>query len=237
LRKKREVKTMREYYPLLIVGAVIGVISIIFILAYVLMKDKKEAIGFDRNMKDSEIVSRLMKYAKPYIANFIFVGLIMIFSIAYNIISPLMIGNIEEMIKDDFELSALFVYVGAYALVIVISLVCTYVQAIVLQKTGQKIISNIREDLFVHIESLSHEQIHHIPVGKLVTRVTNDTNAISMMFTNIVVNLVKNIFIIFGVLIAMLCLNYMFTLMILCFVPFIILFTVIFCSIHFARLA
>ena len=52
---------MREYYPLLIVGAVIGVISIVFILAYVLMKDKKEAIGFDRNMKDSEIVSRLMK--------------------------------------------------------------------------------------------------------------------------------------------------------------------------------
>ncbi|MCH5184180.1 MAG: ABC transporter ATP-binding protein, partial [Oscillospiraceae bacterium] len=57
---------------------------------------------------------------------------------------------------------------------------------------------------------------------------TNDTNAISMMFTNILVNLVKNIFVILGVLTAMLCLNYLLTLMILCFVPFIVLFTVVF---------
>ena len=219
---------MREYYPLLIVGAVIGVFSIVFVLAYALMKDKKEAIGFDRNMKDSEIMSRLIKYAKPYIGNFIIVGLVMIFSIAYNVISPLMVGRIEEMIKDDFELSALIAFVVVYAAIIIVSLVCTYIQAIILQKTGQKIISKIREDLFVHIESLSHEQIHHIPVGKLVTRVTNDTNAISMMFTNILVNLVKNVFIIIGVLVAMLCLNYMLTLMVLCFVPFIVLFTVIF---------
>jgi len=219
---------MREYYPLLIVGAVIGVFSIVFVLAYALMKDKKEAIGFDRNMKDSEIMSRLIKYAKPYIGNFIIVGLVMIFSIAYNVISPLMVGRIEEMIKDDFELSALIAFVAVYAAIIIVSLVCTYIQAIILQKTGQKIISKIREDLFVHIESLSHEQIHHIPVGKLVTRVTNDTNAISMMFTNILVNLVKNVFIIIGVLVAMLCLNYMLTLMVLCFVPFIVLFTVIF---------
>jgi len=61
-----------------------------------------------------------------------------------------------------------------------------------------------------------------------VTRVTNDTAAISMMFTNIIVNLVKNFFIVIGVLVAMLCLNYMLTIMVLCFVPFIVLFTVVF---------
>ena len=80
----------------------------------------------------------------------------------------------------------------------------------------------------MHIEGLSHSQLNSTPVGKLVTRVTNDTNAISMMFTNIIVNLVKNSFIIIGIFIAMLCLNYMFTLMVLCFVPFIVLFTMIF---------
>ena len=219
---------MYEFLPLLIVGAIIGVISIIFIVAYAMIKDKKEAIGFDRNMKDSEITRRLLKYARPYLKNFIFVGLIMLFSIAYDIISPLIIGNIEEMIKGDFELSKLYSSVILYASILVVSLVCTYVQAIVLQKTGQKIVSTIRQDLFEHIEKLSHEQLNNIPVGKLVTRVTNDTNAISMMFTHIVVNLVKNCFIIIGVLVAMLCLNYMLTLMVLCFVPFIVLFTVIF---------
>lgn len=67
-----------------------------------------------------------------------------------------------------------------------------------------------------------------IPVGTLVTRVTNDTNAISMMFTGLLVNLVKNCFVIIGVFVAMLCVNYMLTLMVLCFVPFVLLFTVIF---------
>ena len=65
-------------------------------------------------------------------------------------------------------------------------------------------------------------------MGKLVTRVTNDTNAISMMFTNLLVQLTKNCFVILGILAAMICLNYELTLMVLCFVPFIVIFTVIF---------
>ena len=219
---------MYEYFPLLIVGAVIGLASVIFIVAYAMIKDKKEAIGFDRNMKDGEITKRLLKYARPYTKNFIFVLVIMLFSISYDIISPTLVGNIEEMIKGDFQLNELWIYVAVYAGILAISLICTYVQAIVLQKTGQKILSTLREDLFSHIESLSHNQLNQTPVGKLVTRVTNDTNAISMMFTNILVNLAKNVFIIFGVIGAMLCLNYMLTLMVLCFAPFIVLFTVIF---------
>ncbi len=219
---------MYEYFPLLIVGGVIGILSLIFLIAYLSMKDKKEAIGFDRNMKDSEIIKRLLAYAKPYWKSFLFVLVVMLFSVAYNVVSPLIIGRVEEIIKADFAMNELLAYVLVYAAILVVSLICSYVQAIILQKTGQKILSNIREDLFVHIESLSHAQLNNIPVGKLVTRVTNDTNAISMMFTNIIVNLVKNCFIIMGVLAAMLMLNYMFTLMILCFVPFIVLFTVIF---------
>ncbi|MBO4678818.1 MAG: ABC transporter ATP-binding protein, partial [Lachnospiraceae bacterium] len=84
------------------------------------------------------------------------------------------------------------------------------------------------EDTFTHIESLSHDQLNHIPVGKLVTRVTNDTNAISMMFTNIIVNLIKNAFVIISVLAAMFSLNIELTLMVLSFAPFIVLFTIIF---------
>ncbi len=220
---------MREYLPLLIIGAIVGVLSIIFLVAYITMKDKKEAIGFDRNMKDTEIIRRLLKYAKPQWRSFVLVLLLMVFSIVYDIVSPLVIGNLTESIQNEtFTLRYLYTSVAVYASILVVSMVCTYIQAIVLQKTGQRILSAIREDLFIHIESLSHEQLNHIPVGKLVTRVTNDTGAISMMFTHIVVNLVKNVFVILGVLVAMLCLNYALTLMVLCFVPFIVLFTVIF---------
>ncbi len=219
---------MSDLYPLLLVGGVIGAFALVFIIAFAMMKDKKEAIGFDRNMKDTEIIRRLLVYAKPYWKNFLFVLVVMLFSIAYDIISPLLIGSIEEMIKNKFEMSQLLTMVGLYAATLAVSLVCSYIQAIVLQKTGQKILSNIRVDLFTHIESLSHSQLTTIPVGVLVTRVTNDTDAISRMFTNVIVNLLKNAFIILGVLVAMFCLNYELTLMVLCFVPFIVLFTLIF---------
>lgn len=220
---------MHEFYPLIVVGGIIGLFSAIFIFAYAMIKDKKEAIGFDRNMKDTEIAKRLLKYARPHIKSFVFVLIIMLLTISYDILSPLVVGHITESLQEGtISAKELFIYVGVYAGILIFSLISTYIQAIVLQKTGQKIISKIREDLFLHIESLSHSQLNSIPVGKLVTRVTNDTNAVSMMFTNIIVNLVKNIFVIFGVLVAMLMLNYMLTLMVLCFVPFIVLFTVIF---------
>jgi len=219
---------MREFYPLIVLGGVIGIASILFILAYVFMKNKNEAIGFDRKMNDSEIVKRLLRYARPHIGMFAVVLLIMALTIAYDLVSPMLVGQITQMVSDDFALNRLWILVGGYVCLLLLSVLCTYSQAIILQKIGQKILSALRERVFVHIESLSHEQFHHIPVGKLVTRVTNDTNAISMMFTNILVNLIKNSFVIVGILIAMFMINIQLTLMVLCFVPFVVLFTVIF---------
>ena len=219
---------MHEFFPLIAVGAVLGVLSIVFVIAYLTIRKQKEAIGFDRYMKDSEITRRLLHYAKPYWKSFLFVLFLMLFSISYDVIAPRLMGRVVKMISLDFEMSELLSLVLLYGAILLVSLLCTYVQAIVLQKTGQKIISRIREDLFHHIESLSHNQLNSIPVGKLVTRVTNDTAAISMMFTNLIVNLIKNCFVIIGIFVAMLCLNYMLTLMVLAFVPFIVLFTVIF---------
>ena len=221
---------MHNWYPILILGAIIGVFTAIFVFAYAFMKDKKEAIGFDRHMKDGEIIKRLLKYAKPYTKSFIVVFLLMIVSIAHEIISPLIMGDLVETIggKDGFELSYLFYAIITYVAILIVSLLSTYAQSIILQKTGQRIVSNMREDLYEHISSLSHNQLNKIPVGTLVTRVTNDTNSISITFTNIIVNLLKNCFIIIGVLAAMLILNYMLTLMVLCFVPFVVIFAFVF---------
>lgn len=219
---------MHEFLPIIIVGSIIGTFSIVFIMAFVAIKNKKEAIGYDRNMSDGELIKRLMQYAKPYWKEFVLIFFIMILSISYDIMSPLIIGGIEKLVKADFVLKELYTAVAIYAGILIVSLVCTYFQSIILQKIGQKILSSLRLDIFTHIESLSHDQLNNIPVGKLVTRVTNDTNSISMMFTNVLVTMVKNAMVIVGVFGAMLMLNYALTLMILCFVPFVVLFTVIF---------
>ena len=96
---------MHEYLPILIVGAIIGLFAVAFIVAYAAMKNKKEAVGFDRHMDDKEIIKRLLQYAKPFWKDFVLVLLIMIVSIGYDIVSPLLIGHIQGTIKSNFELS------------------------------------------------------------------------------------------------------------------------------------
>ena len=102
---------MHEFYPLLVIGATVGVFSIGFIVAFALIKNKKEAIGFDRSMKDGELCRRLLHYAKPYWRSFVFVGLVMLLSVAYDIVSPILVGRIEETIKQDFALGTLYLYI------------------------------------------------------------------------------------------------------------------------------
>ncbi len=219
---------MAEYLPILIVGAIIGVFTVIFVGVYALEKRKTGIKGYDRHMPDREIVRRLMHYARPYWKEFALALVVMLVSIVYDLASPLIIGDVQALVKGPFQLKDLYLRVAVYAGILVVSMICTYIQAMILQKTGQKILSALRQDVFTHIESLSQEQLNNIPVGKLVTRATNDPNAISFMFTNVLVTLVKNCMVILGVLGAMLVLNYALTLMVLCFVPFVVLFAVIF---------
>ena len=219
---------MHEFLPVLILGAIIGVLTLVFGSAYLVMRHKAGQKEFDRNMADSVIIRRLLGYGKPYIGKFILVFVIMLLSIAYDLLSPIIVGNIEELVKGQFQLPELFFRVGVYAGILIVSLTSTYLQTMILQKVGQKILSDLREDVFSHIESLSHEQLNNIPVGKLVTRVTNDTNGICMLFTNVLVTMVKNCMVIFGVFAAMLTVNFAMTLVVASFIPFVVLFTVIF---------
>jgi len=219
---------MREYLPLLIVCAVIGVFTLAFAIAYIVLKRRIKEPEKERNMSDGEIVRRLLRYAEPYRKEFVLVLAIMLVSIVYDVVSPLLVGRIQGLIKGSFQLSELYKMVAVYAGILIVSMICTYFQAIILQQVGQKILSQLRLDVFTRIESLSHEQLNQIPVGKLVTRVSNDPNAISYLFTNILVTLVKNSMVIIGVLGAMLVLNYALTLMVLAFVPFLIFFTLVF---------
>ena len=220
---------LREFLPIVIVVALIGSFTTVFVIAwFALKKTKDETDDRERKLSDKELISRLLQYAKPYWKNFVLCLVIMLFSVVYDVLSPWIMGQIQDLIKADFELKQLYMMVGLYASILLVSVVCTYFQAMILQKTGQKILSKIRLDTFTRIEQLSHDQLNNIPVGKLVTRVTNDPNRISFMFTNILVTLVKNSMVVIGVLTAMFILNYALTLMILCFVPFVVLFTLLF---------
>ena len=83
---------MTELNPLLLAGGLIGTVSALLIFAYAAVKDKKTSMGFERNIPDSEIVRRLAHYARPYLGSFAAAGVLMLFSIVYDIVSPLITG-------------------------------------------------------------------------------------------------------------------------------------------------
>ena len=220
---------MNEFLPLIIACAVIGLFTLAFVAAYFVLKRRVKHPENERHMSDAYLIRRLLQYAKPYTGQFILVFFVMLLSIAYDVLSPMLLGKVQGLIKvENFQLSRLYAMVALYAGILIVSMVCTYFQAMILQSVGQKILTQIRLDTFTRIESLSHEQLNQIPVGKLVTRVSNEPNSISYLFTNILVTLLKNTMVIIGVLGAMLVLNYALTLMVLCFVPFLVVFTLIF---------
>ena len=219
---------MNEFLPVIIVGAVIGMLSLAFLIAYGILRSKEIAQKSERTMTDRQLIIRLLSYAKPYWKDFIIVFAVMLISVVYDVVSPLLLGEVVDMIKEEFAISELMKMVGIYAGILIVSMVSMYIQTMILQKTGQKILSNLRQDVFTHIEKLSHEQLNNIPVGKLVSRTCNDTNALSMLFTNVLVTMVKNMMVLVGVVGAMLVKNYAMTLVLLCFVPFVVLFTFVF---------
>lgn len=115
-----------------------------------------------------------------------------------------------------------------FAAILAIGFVLNYGQVYLLQWTGQKIIFNIRQELFSHLERLSLAFFDQNPVGRLVTRVTNDIQTLNEMYTAVLVNLFKDLFMLIGILVVMFNLNSQLALYSCAVLPFVIISTVIF---------
>ena len=135
----------------------------------------------------------------------------------------------------DIETNALLRIGGLYLVLIVGSFLLNYAQTIILQWTGQRIIFNIRQQLFTHLQRLSIAFFDKNPVGRLVTRVMNDTEALNEMYSNMLVNLFKDVFILLGIVIVMFQTNVKLALISMVCVPFVVIISQIYR--HFARSA
>ena len=135
---------MREYLPIIIVLSIIGAFTVVFLAAYAALRKQKDA-SRERKISDGEIVRRLLRYARPYWKQFILVFVIMVVSVVYDVVSPLLIGHIQGIIKADFELSYLYTMVACYGGILLVSLGGTYIQSMILQRIGQKILASLRQ--------------------------------------------------------------------------------------------
>ena len=158
----------------------------------------------DRTMTNRELFKKLFVYLKPFIKHFIIALLLILVAIFLELQIPLLYQEAtKEMIKLDFSLNKVLFSVAKMAILLILTCAIQFVEAMILQRAGQGIIYNVRNEVFNHIEYSSIEQINQIPIGKLVTRVTNDTATLNMLFTDVLVNLIRSIITIIGVIFFM----------------------------------
>ena len=116
--------------------------------------------------------------------------------------APLGKDQLKILRKSDF--SGIIRAALIYLLVLAAGFALNWADTWILQKMGQNIIYSMREQVFSHIQSLSLNFFNTTPVGKLVTRVSNDTESINELFTTILVRLFRNVIMIFGYAVIML---------------------------------
>lgn len=179
-------------------------------------------------MKDGEIVRRLLHYARPFLKRFVLVFFIMLVSVTISVFEPIILGKSIDVIIYNFEPRLLATYLSLQILVILTGNILNYTQTIVLNEIGQGVIYDIRKDIFSHLEHHDVAYLNGRPAGGLVTRVTNDTNAVNEMYTSVIISVFYNVLKIFGILIAMFVLNAQLTLYVLIILPFIFLFSFLF---------
>ena len=188
------------------------------------MKDFKDNT---RERSDKEVISRLFKYALPYKKDFLLIIGLMFVGIAIQLLPALLIGyTIDIVSSDTMERSRqtflILLMGGAFLVAMFLGNFTNFYQNYMLQKVGQKTVVTLRNDVFNHIENLAIGQINQVPVGKLVTRVTNDTNTISEMYTTVAVSLVRNILYLIAILIVLFVLNYKITLYVIIVIPIVL---------------
>ena len=168
------------------------------------MEDELNRLKGDHKMSVKEILSRTMQYVKPELLSFILAIVLLAINVALDITLPILTGKITDALEGfetlfgNSQLSydnyrTVLILSIVYFVIAVVNMAFIYIESMLLQKAGQRIIYRLRMDVFTHIQNMSQNQFNEMPVGSLVTRVCNYTQSMSDLFTNVIVNVFKNI--------------------------------------------
>ena len=160
-----------------------------------------------KEMNKKSSTMRLIAYMKPYAHWVIFALLLVLGLTAFDLYRPMLVGDAIDTFGANGDYDVIIATAIKYAVVLALSFAFNVAQTWVLQKTGQNIILQMRKDLYRHIQSLGSRYFDITPVGKLVTRVTNDVEALNEMYSGILVQLFRNIVKIVGLAGVMLVLD------------------------------
>ncbi len=181
----------------------------------------------ESNYKGNALL-HLLTYMKPYIG-WVAICLVLVLALTgFDLYRPILIGDAIDLFETQGDYGVIVDTAIKYGIVLVLSFVFNITQTWLLQKTGQSIILTVRKELYAHIQSLSSRYFDLTPVGKLVTRVTNDVEALDEMYSGILVRLFRNIVKIIGLAAVMLMLDWRLSLISFLLLPVVAVLTVVF---------
>lgn len=156
------------------------------------IKGHEDALRSEKRRTGSSAV-RLITYMKPYAHWVIFALFLVLCLTGFDLYRPMLVGDAIDTFGADGDYDIIIDTAIKYAIVLALSVIFNIAQTWILQKAGQNIILEIRKDLYRHIQSLGSRYFDITPVGKLVTRITNDVEALNEMYSGILVQLFRNI--------------------------------------------
>ena len=183
------------------------------------MQAELEKLKGDANIPAKEMFKRIYRYLKPEMARFVGAMLLILLNVVLDIILPLFVSQITNNLKSDgINVEFIVGMAVAYLAIGVFNQAFLVWESMLLQKAGQNIIYTLRNEVFSHIEQLSQNQFDEMPVGSLVTRVASYTASMSDLFTNVIVNVIKNVLTVVGVYGIMLYISWQLSLVMLAFI-------------------
>ena len=183
------------------------------------MTNEVEKLKGNVHIPTKVMLKRINNYLKPEIARFVGAMLLIVVNVVLDIILPLFVSRITNNLKSDgINLQFIIGMAIAYLAIGVCNQGFLVYESMLLQKAGQNIIYRLRTEVFEHIEKLSQNQFDEMPVGSLVTRVASYTASMSDLFTNVIVNVIRNVLTVVGVYGIMLYISWQLSLVMLGFI-------------------
>lgn len=181
--------------------------------------EQLEKLKGDVHIPARVMIKRVAGYLKPEALRFVLASLLIVINVVLDIVLPLVVSRITGELKSDtIHIEYVVGLAVSYLAIGVFNQAFLYWESMLLQKAGQNIIYTLRNQVFEHIEKLSQSQLDEMPVGSLVTRVASYTASMSDLFTNVIVNVIRNLLTVVGVYGIMLYVSWQLALVMFAFV-------------------
>lgn len=177
---------------------------------------------------DAKLMRRLLGYIGPYRRSALAAVVCLILGSGFSIVQPYLTKMAIDRSIQSGDVRSLTGIAALYAATIVLVFALSFAQTLLINLMGQKIMRDLRMEIFRHLQKLESAFFDRNPVGRLMTRVTTDVDALNELFTSGVLSVFDDIFTLAGILVFLFVLHYKLALGILCILPLLLAVTLLF---------